>query len=77
MIYGKLSLEDWRNISVEGEVPDYSFMVHYIIVMYFKQTLMTLMRNWLLVFICKMGNLVFLTWTVLLLLSFILKNNVA
>ena len=86
MIYGKLSLEDWRNISVEGEVPESSFenhnlrlffTVHYIIVMYFRQTSMTLMRNWLLVFICKMGNLVFLTWTVLLLLSFILKNNVA
>ena len=28
MIYGKLSLEDWRNISVEGEVPESSFENH-------------------------------------------------
>ena len=28
MIYGKLSLEDWRNISVEGEAPESSFENH-------------------------------------------------
>lgn len=86
MIYGKLSLEDWRNISVEGEVPESSFENHNLRLFFygtlynrdvlqanFDDTNAKLVASIYL----QMGNLVFLTWTVLLLLSFILKNNVA